>query len=131
MKIINLGRGQGKTTRLLYASEFNGTPILCSSLKQKDYLLNSAKKLRLNIPEPLCVCDVFSDKIRGNRDLDNGILVDDTESVLQQMLHNIGLHSEIKAMSVTDEKFEPVKKSLLESDWQDCIAEYTNVVGRC
>jgi len=102
MKIINLGRGQGKTTRLLYASEFNDAPILCSSLAQKNVLLHMAKELHLNIPEPLCVGDVFSDKIRGNRSLDNGILVDDTESVLQQMLYNIGLHSKIKAMSITD-----------------------------
>lgn len=104
MKIINLGRGQGKTTRLLYASEFNDMSILCSSLKQKDYLLNSAKKLHLNIPEPLCVCDVFSDKIRGNRDFDNGILVDDAEWVLQQILYNVGLHSEIKAITLTEKQ---------------------------
>ena len=36
MKIINLGRGQGKTTRLLYASEFNDTPILCANMKHKE-----------------------------------------------------------------------------------------------
>lgn len=130
MKIINLGRGQGKTTRLLYASEFNGTPILCSSLKQKDYLLNSAKKLRLNIPEPLCVCDVFSDKIRSNRDFDNGILVDDAESVLQQMLYNIGLHSEIKAMSVTDEKAKPMKMSLWDARDMVCPDGYYIDMGR-
>ena len=35
MKIINLGRGQGKTTRLLYASEFNDMPILCSNSYMK------------------------------------------------------------------------------------------------
>ena len=35
MKIINLGRGKGKTTRLLYASEFNDAPILCSTLNEK------------------------------------------------------------------------------------------------
>lgn len=28
MKVINLERGKGKTTRLLYASEFNNMPIL-------------------------------------------------------------------------------------------------------
>lgn len=130
MKIINLGRGQGKTTRLLYASEFNDIPILCSSLKQKDCLLHMAKKLHLNIPEPLCVCDVFSDKIRGNRSLENGILVDDTESVLQQMLHNIGLHSEIKAMSVTDEKAEPMKISLWDARDMVCPDGYYTDMGR-
>ena len=35
MKIINLGRGQGKTTRLLYASEFQNIPILCKDWSAK------------------------------------------------------------------------------------------------
>ena len=29
MKVYNLKRGHGKTTRLIYISEFTGTPILC------------------------------------------------------------------------------------------------------
>ena len=37
MKIINLGRCQGKTTRLLYASEFNNIPILVATFQQKDF----------------------------------------------------------------------------------------------
>ena len=41
MKIINLPRGQGKTTRLLYASEFNDAPILCHTHASKDYLKSS------------------------------------------------------------------------------------------
>lgn len=101
MKIINLGRGQGKTIRLLYASEFNDMPILCANIKHKEDLICRAKELNLYIPEPICVCDVFSDKIKGNRDFDNGVLVDDTELVLQQMLNNIGCYSEVKAMTVT------------------------------
>ena len=39
MKIINLGRGQGKTTRLLYASEFNDIPILCANHAMKEHLI--------------------------------------------------------------------------------------------
>lgn len=103
MKIINLGRGQGKTTRLLYASEFNNAPILCSNYKQKDDLLYKAKELRLNIPEPICVGDLFTNKIRGKR-YDNGILVDDAEWVLQQMLYSMGLHSEVEAITLTNEQ---------------------------
>lgn len=44
MNIINLGRGQGKTTRLLYASEFNDALILCATHSQKDHLVDMAKK---------------------------------------------------------------------------------------
>ena len=51
MKIINLPRGYGKTTRLLYASEFNDTPILCSNDTQKKHLISMAKELGLQINE--------------------------------------------------------------------------------
>ena len=46
MKIINLGRGQGKTTRLLYASEWQDTPILCATYQEKRYLMDMAEKIR-------------------------------------------------------------------------------------
>ena len=101
MKIINLGRGQGKTTRLLYASEFNDMPILCANGKHKENLQWAANKLGLMIPEPIIVYDLFSNKIRGRHIDEDGILVDDAEWVLQQVLHYAGLHSEIKAISVT------------------------------
>lgn len=101
MRIISLGRGQGKTTRLLYASEFNDAPILCANMKHKDNLIRQAREMGLFIPEPICVHEVFSGKNRGNRDFDNDILVDDMELVFQQMLYNIGFHSEVKAMTVT------------------------------
>ena len=49
MKIINLGRGQGKTVRLLYASEWNDMPILCATDSQKRHLIDMAKSLGLDI----------------------------------------------------------------------------------
>ena len=100
MKIINLGRGQGKTTRLLYASEFNNAPILCANIKHKEDLIRRAREMNLFIPEPICVHEVFSDYTRG-KEIDR-ILVDDMELVFQQMLHNIGLHSDVEAMSITN-----------------------------
>ena len=99
MKIISLGRGQGKTTRLLYASEFNNAPILCSSAKQKSFLLDRARELGLYIPEPICASELSYQKIKENRIED--ILVDDAEWVLQQILCGMGLHADIKAITVT------------------------------
>ena len=99
MKIISLGRGQGKTTRLLYASEFNNAPILCQNEVHKRSLKRMAEELGLYIPEPIIVSDFFSQKIRGKRIEE--ILVDDAELVLQQFLYSMGLHSEIKAITIT------------------------------
>lgn len=66
MKIINLGRCQGKTIRLLYASEFNYMPILCSTFQQKDFLVKRAYELGLKIPEPIVVSELMTSRIRGS-----------------------------------------------------------------
>lgn len=47
MKIINLPRGRGKTMRLLYASEFNYIPILCSTNAEKIHLIEQANRFGL------------------------------------------------------------------------------------
>lgn len=100
MKIINLGRQQGKTTRLLYASEFNDIPILCATYQQKHYLMDMAKELRLNIPEPIYVAEI------SNRSsvMDKDILVDEAPWVLQMFLKNMGMRGEVKAITLTSDE---------------------------
>lgn len=108
MKIINLGRCQGKTMRLLYASEFNDMPILCSTYSQKKDLEYRAKKLGLRIPEPICVADLFNYPARSRELCESAILVDEAPSVLQTMLSNFGMHGGIKAMTLTEKETEKV-----------------------
>lgn len=102
MKIINLGRGQGKTTRLLYASEFNDTPILCSTLKEKDFLINKAEQYRLKIPEPISVSDVVSGKSMGQGVINKDILIDEAPMVLQNLLSSLGMRGGISAITSTE-----------------------------
>lgn len=103
MKIINLGRQQGKTTRLLYASEFNDIPILCATYQQKHYLMDMAKELRLNIPEPIYVGEIS----KGDSVMDKDILIDEAPWVLQMLLKNMGMRGDVKAITLTsDEKVE-------------------------
>lgn len=106
MKIINLGRCRGKTTRLLYASEFNDIPILCSTYNQKKDLEYRAKQLGLHIPEPICVADLFNYTTRGKELCKKDVLVDEAPSVLQTMLSNFGMHGGIKAMTLTEKEEE-------------------------
>lgn len=100
MKIINLGRQQGKTTRLLYASEFNDIPILCATYQQKHYLMDMAKELRLNIPEPIYVAEISN----GSSVMDKDILVDEAPWVLQMFLKNMGMRGEVKAITLTSDE---------------------------
>lgn len=104
MKIINLPRGQGKTIRMLYASEFNYAPIICSTYAQKDYLLNQAEKLGLNIPEPIVASEITSNRIRGSKAADMNLLVDDAHWVLQSLLKSLGMRGEVKAITITEEE---------------------------
>ena len=104
MKIINLPRAKGKTTRLLYASEFNNVPILCASQAYKQYLLDSAKRLNLNIPEPITTSDVTIGGVFKTSMKDQDILVDEAPTVLQYLLNHLGMKGNIKAITLTDEE---------------------------
>lgn len=102
MKIINLDRGQGKTTRLLYASEFNNIPILCATLQHKKFIEERARQLGLKIPEPICVANLIHYlEMRDEKLLNKDILIDEAPMVLQILLNNMGMRGEIKAVTLT------------------------------
>ena len=104
MKIINLPRASGKTTRLLYASEFNNTPILCMSRDAKQHLLDSAKRLNLEIPEPITPLDITMGGVFKTNMKDLDILVDEAPMVLQSLLSGLGMNGGIKAITLTAEE---------------------------
>lgn len=106
MKIINLGRCQGKTTRLLYASEWNDIPILCATYLQKQYLMDMAKRLGLHIPEPIYVGEIT----KRNDTMDDDILIDEAPWVLQMLLKNMGVKGEVKAMTLTSDELDELKQ---------------------
>lgn len=103
MKIINLGRGQGKTVRLLYASEWQDIPILCANDKQKQHLVNMARDLRLCIPEPITTSELLSNKSKERRKIEDA-LVDEAPMVLQSIWRSLGMTGEIKAITLTEKE---------------------------
>lgn len=106
MKIINLGRGRGKTVRLLYASEWNDIPILCATHAQKDYLKGKAKDLGLIIPEPVAVSEITSGRTRGSEVMDKDILIDEAPLVLQNLLSSFGINGQVKAITLTSDELK-------------------------
>ena len=102
MKIINLPRGCGKTTRLLYASEFNDTPILCANQISKQHLLDMAKRLNLKIPEPITPSDVVDGGVFKTSIKDKDILIDEAPMILQSLLSCLGMNGDIKAITLTE-----------------------------
>lgn len=106
MKIINLGRGQGKTIRLLYASEWQDAPILCSTFTQKEHLIEMAKELGLHIPEPIVASEIALSRIMNSRAVDKDLLVDEAHLVLQNLLKSMGMRGEVKAITLTSDELQ-------------------------
>lgn len=102
MKIINLGRGKGKTVRLLYASEWQDIPILCPTYSQKEHLIDTAKRLGLNIPEPIIASEIATNRIRMSKAADKDLLVDEAPLVLQNLLNSLGMRGEVKAITLSE-----------------------------
>ena len=103
MRIFNLPRAGGKTTRMLYASEFQQIPILCKDYKYKGFLQDKAKFLGINIPEPITVKE-FLDKPRSLGA--HEILIDEALMVLCEIIKQIAgrMPINIAGITLSDEK---------------------------
>lgn len=81
MKILRMDRGSGKTFHLIKLSAILDSPIICATEQSKKYILNKAREMWLEIPEPIVVNrNNFEIVMKGrNKDL----LIDDLELVLK------------------------------------------------
>lgn len=84
MKIYNLKRGGGKTTRLLCISEYTGAPILCIDQAQKNFIKGQAQGLNIKIPEPITIGELDS-STRGSH-IAPDYIVDEALTYLQALI---------------------------------------------
>lgn len=91
MDIIIGKRGYGKTYSLVKISAEKQIPIMVITLRQKECLLDIAKRNNLKIPEPILV-----EQSKGERA--NNILIDNAEDMLAYLLN-----SSIDTMTIADE----------------------------
>jgi len=100
MKILNLKRGQGKTTFLIIQSHLTGYPILTYNEGAKDDIVYKAEKMNLIIPKPLSVSvsDLFA--MQGMTYHFDKILVDEMPLVLDCLLSRM-IHSNIATATMT------------------------------
>lgn len=104
MKIFNLKRGGGKTTRLIYASELHNAPIICMNQLDRNYIIRQAREYGVNIPEPITVQEFVNTK-RGTG-VDK-VLVDESMYVMENMLSCVmGRKIEILAATLTTDELE-------------------------
>ena len=101
MRYLIKGRQQGKTSKLIIASEVTGYPILVSDEKRRGFIIDMAKEMGCNIPEPI-------NYERRKKYMDGlpieKILIDDAEKIIEYAL-NATLKSEVVAVTITDKNF--------------------------
>lgn len=81
MKILKMDRGAGKTFYLIRLSAVLDSPILCATEQSKKYILDKAKEMWLEIPEPIVVNKGNFEIVMRGRNTD--LLIDDLELVLK------------------------------------------------
>lgn len=99
MKLIVNGRGTGKTTRLIYASEVTGIPIATFSKANAEHIKDMAARMRCNIPEPVTYRELANNHYIGNAKYDS-VLADDVDSVIQKALDSY-LNCHVVAATMT------------------------------
>lgn len=97
MRIWNKPRGYGKTTRMLYASEYTGKSIIVSTKERAHTLEATAKRLGLTIPKVLCVSDFI------NRDnyCSTDIIIDEAFDVLKALITAVRPSTKISDATLT------------------------------
>jgi hypothetical protein len=116
--IINLPRGGGKTTALVYASAVNRIPILCLGLSHKGYIKELAKKLGVDIPEPLTCNPNDLSRIGGLGAYK--VLVDNAEVVIPEFIRE-KLGIEIAAMTMSVPMVHPEQKTFSENQIDELV----------
>lgn len=84
MNKLIMSRGTGKTTRLVQESAKRQIPIVCPTDINAKIILQRAKELNLQIPNPIPVLDLKIERHIGVGD----ILVDDADLCFAMFLSN-------------------------------------------
>lgn len=103
MKVIARGRRTGKTIEIIKESALTGNYILVRDHTEAQRLFQLAQEMKLSIPLPVTVSEISLGRIHGTSIKRDGILVDNAELVLQQM---IGAKINTLTISTTEEDGE-------------------------
>ena len=82
MNIIAGGRQTGKTMQLVKISAITNIPIIVLNQKRRDWLIEFAKVLSIEMPRPIVI-----NRLHEKYPRPNNILIDDTEDILQYLFH--------------------------------------------
>lgn len=94
MKIFRMGRGEGKTSRLIEESANSGVSIFAIDDHRRRLLMEKASVMGYKIPSPITFDDLAADKAIEK------IIVDDAEYTLPAIIeYFLGIHVAAEAFS--------------------------------
>ena len=109
MKIINIPRGYGKSTRAVWASELCDVPILTATERHKKLLKELAEKENVKMPDPITVSDLWKNKGGDTRFLERGIIIDEVFLVLTYLIYYVsGLNIPIKMVTFSEDQYKTI-----------------------
>lgn len=115
MKIILDKRRSGKTVRLVVESHTKNVPIMTLNRQMAKIVKESAERLGLKIPDPICLDDFLRNR---HCDYENGILIDEAQMVLTELLK-----TKIHTMTLTEEDSESASPIYINN--RDSINKYS------
>ena len=94
MKIFRMGRGEGKTSKLIAESANSGVPIFVINERKRHDLIEKASVLGYTIPSPITFDDLAADKAIEK------IIIDDAEYTMPAIIeYFLGVHITAEAFS--------------------------------
>lgn len=97
MNWINMQRRMGKTTMLIYASYVTGAPIIVTSVSRKTCVLDTAKKLNLNVQ--VYTTNEWMTKFAGRKP-NAQVMIDEAQDFIEEAL-NRQLNANVIAVTMT------------------------------
>lgn len=117
MRIINRGRGTGKTAMLISTAYVTGKPIITSTMRNKNNLMSMAEKMGISTNIEIYTINEWLECHRAHMP-NNEILVDNVELILGDVLSKF-LNANVVAGTMTvpmDDIKDDTKDDTKESD---------------
>ena len=96
MKIVNMDRGNGKTTILIHTAYVTGYPIVVFNNKRAEQVLVQAKRIGLDDISVFTIEEWNRSRAHGSP-----VLIDESKEIIETALKNL-LHTEVKAVTFTE-----------------------------
>lgn len=113
MRIINRGRGTGKTTMLISTAYVTGKPVITSTMNSKNNLMSMAEKMGVSTNIEVYTINEWLESHKSYRS-SNEILVDNVELILGDVLSKF-LNANVVAGTMTV-PMDDIKDNTKETD---------------